>query len=49
METINNLNPRTIEDKTLVLTIIDDGCGISNQDFNRIMFSYSLNENTEYD
>jgi len=47
-DTLNNLNPRNIDDRTIVLSIIDDGVGISNSDFNRIMFSYSINENVEY-
>ena len=32
----------------LVLSIIDDGCGIQNQEFNKILFSFSMNENKEY-
>ena len=45
---IMNLTARNYDDKIVVLCIKDDGIGISNQDFNKIMFSFSMNEGSEY-
>ena len=44
----NNFQSIDYKEKILVLTIKDDGCGISIKKFNKIIYSFSLNPNNEY-
>lgn len=36
------------KDKIIVLTVKDDGCGISIKKFNKLIYSFSVNPNNEY-
>ena len=48
IEMNNNFQSIDYREKILVLTIKDDGCGISIKKFNKIIYSFSLNPNNEY-